>query len=84
MSDYLKRLEKIEEIQRRKFPNEYNARKKAFSDWWMSLSTRQNKEDPDSFRTDAYSALSEAHEALWSLTYIDEEYKNLHSNTEEP
>jgi len=80
MSDYLKKLEKIEELQRRKFPNEYNSRKKAFADWWTSLSTRQNKDDPESFRTSFYPAFKEAHEALWALTYEDEEYKALDSD----
>lgn len=77
MSDYVKKLEKIKQLQLRKFPNEYYAHEKAFSDWWKSLSTRENKEDPESFRTPAYPALTKAHEALWALTYEDEEYKAL-------
>jgi hypothetical protein len=71
------KYEKINELQLRKFPKEYAAKVKALSDWWKSLAERENKDDPDSFRTSVYPAFVEAHETLWNLTYQDEEYKTL-------
>lgn len=88
MSNLIIRLNKIEELQKRKYPEEYAAHQKAFSAWWEEKKGKYEelKANPDSLYTPIYKTLTQTFERLWSLTKADDEYKAIQEqfpNTED-
>jgi len=78
-STYAQGLDSLIEFAANKFPAEYEAREKTFSAWWSSLSARENKDDPESYRTPEYPAMVAAFDALLNLLEQDREWLDLRS-----